>query len=87
MLFLRMVSDMEWITGIDANEVDIGFVPEMRLVSTQPSFPSDPDSEMPVVDVPFDENSIAWDEHITLDEAKVILERKFYPFKKVGTVS
>ena len=83
---LLIISDMEWMTGTDSNEVDIGFIPEMRLTSTQPSFPSEPESEMPVVDVPFDENSIAWDEHIPLDEAKVVLERTFYPFKKVSVV-
>ena len=77
-------TDMEWTTGPDSNEVDIGFMPLMRVVSTEPSFPWDPDTERPVVDVPFNESSITWDEEIPLQKAKVILERTLYPFKKVS---
>ena len=80
----RVPTDMEWTTGPDSNEVDIGFMPLMRVVSTEPSFPWDPDTERPVVDVTFNESSITWDEQIPLQEAKVILERTFYPFKKVS---
>lgn len=68
---------------MDSNEVDIGFVPQLRVVSTQPSFAWVPDAERPVVDIPFNDSTINWDEEISHEEAKVILERTFYPFKKV----
>ena len=68
---------------MDSNEVDIGFVPKLRVVSTQPSFAWEPDTERPVVDIPFNATGIIWDDEISHEEAKVILERTFYPFKKV----
>ena len=83
-MYPHNLTDMEWTTGPDSNEVDIGFMPLMRVVSTEPSFPWDPDTERPVVDVPFNESSITWDQAIPLQEAQVILERTFYPFKKVS---
>ena len=75
---------MEWTTGPNSNEVDIGFMPLLRVVSTQPSVPWEPDTERPVIDIPFNESAITWDQQISLQEAKVILERTFYPFKKVS---
>ena len=75
---------MEWSTGPDSNEVDIGFMPLLRVVSTQPSFAWEPDKEKPVVDAPFNDSKYTWDEEIPLEEAKAILERAFYPFKKVS---
>lgn len=79
-----MISDMEWMTGPDSNEVDIGFVPLLRVVSTQPSFAWEPDTEKPVVDILFNDSGMTWDQQISHEEAKVILERTFYPFKKVS---
>ena len=78
---------MEWMTGVDSNEVDIGFVPLLRVVSTQPSFAWEPETERPVVDIPFNDSDMSWDEEIPVQEAEVILERTFYPFKKVCNYS
>ena len=75
---------MEWMTGAESNEVDIGFVPLMKVVSTQPSFPSQEGTEKPVEDIQFDDSHIHWDHQISIDEARLILERTFYPFKKVS---
>ena len=75
---------MEWMTGAESNEVDIGFIPLMKVMSTQPSFTSQDDTEKPVEDIQFDDSDILWDQQISMDEARVILERTFYPFKKVG---
>ena len=77
-------SDMEWMTGAESNEVDIGFIPLMKVMSTQPSFTSQDDTEKPVEDIQFDDSDILWDQQISMDEARVILETTFYPFKKVG---
>ena len=80
---MYVTSDMEWMTGVESNEVDIGFVPLMRVASTQPSF-LDEGTEKPVEDVPFEDSHIHWDQQISVDEAKVNLERTLYPFKKVS---
>lgn len=78
-----LIADMEWVTGVHSNEVDIGFMPELKVVSTEPSFAWAEDTERPIGNVSFNNSNITWDQQIPLDEAKVILERTFYPFKKV----
>lgn len=89
---IQLNIDMEWITAerptednITVNdahgqEVDIGFVDEMRIVSTQPSTTLDkiqPDG------LPFDVDSLTWTEEMSVEKAYSVLEKEFYPFKEI----
>ena len=56
----------------------------MELRSFQPSGYLENGTELNMTEVPFDPTSIQWYEEIPLSEAKLILERAMYPFKKVG---
>ena len=57
----------------------------MELRSFQPSGYLENGTELNMTEVPFDPTSIQWYEEIPLSEAKLILERAMYPFKKVGS--
>ena len=78
---------MEWISGPDDNEVDIGFMPKMRLLASA-SLPFEEETEVPpefledTYQPP--EVNFAWDSEISEAEALRKLEIKMYPFKKVG---
>lgn len=71
---------MEWITGARSNEVDIGYVPLMRVFSASPS-KCDNQSSNETYNV----SSIAWNQEISMHEALQEIERTMYPFKKVST--
>ena len=58
----------------------------MELRSFQPSGYLENGTELNMTEVPFDPTSIQWYEEIPLSEAKLILERTMYPFKKVGSL-
>lgn len=87
---------MEWLYGSsdDSNmEVDIGFLPEMRLTSPEPSMQVaiyGEDGE--VLFEPENHHSkkyreaITWDFAVTTEEAMKAIELQFYPFKKVSFV-
>eukprot|EP00731_Ephydatia_muelleri_P027938 Em0019g811a len=75
--------DMEWITGESTNEVDIGFVPEMRLRSLHPSAVLLNNSQVNTGAGSYNFSAIKWDEEISVDRALVLLEQSFYPFKKI----
>ena len=74
--------DMEWITGDSTNEVDIGFVPEMRLHSLHPSVLLN-NSQVDMSAGSYNFSAIKWDEEISVDKALVLLGQGFYPFKKI----
>ena len=63
-----------------------GYVPKMQLRSFQPSGYLENGTELNTTEVPFDPTSIQWYEEISLSEARLILERTMYPFKKVSSV-
>lgn len=83
--------DMEWITshtkkdGSHGQEVDIGFVPEMRITSSQPS--SVPSKFVDGIETlsGFEESTryITWKDGVLHEDAYQILEKKFYPFKNI----
>lgn len=75
--------DMEWVTGPGSNEVDIGYVPEMRLYSSQPSQPWEVESAVNTTDEGVDPDSLAWDQEVSLEQARLTLEKVLYPFKTV----
>jgi len=56
----------------------------MRLYSCQPSGYLENGTNLNTTEVTFDPDSIQWYQEIPLSEAKLILERTMYPFKKVG---
>ena len=62
-----------------------GYVPKMQLHSFQPSGYLENGTELNTTEVPFDPTSIQWYEEISLSEARLILERTMYPFKKVSS--
>ena len=72
---------MEWIIGQGSNEVDIGYVPLMKLFSSS-SVLWEPTLDLPSEDV-FDYSNMTWDEEIALSTSTQEIERFFYPFKKV----
>lgn len=84
---------MEWLYGSsdDSNmEVDIGFLPEMRLTSPEPSMQVAIYGEGgEVLFEPENHHSkkyreaITWDFAVTTEEAMKAIELQFYPFKKV----
>ena len=72
---------MEWIIGKGSNEVDIGYVPLMKLYSPssvlwEENMRTPPNNDSDYLD-------INWDEEITLPVAMQEIEKEFYPFKKV----
>lgn len=73
---------MEWITGAGSNEVDIGYMPLMRVFSTSPSVPWGNDSHSSKES--FDDSSIVWDHEISLGEAVQEIEQTMYRFKKAS---
>ena len=80
------MEDMEWIAGPGSNEVDIGFMPLMRAVSSTSTLWK---PEIEVSTAKFDEEEghdvdISWREEITEGDSLLRLERAMYPFKKVS---
>jgi len=55
----------------------------MRLYSCQPSGYLENGTDLNTTEVTFDPDSIQWYQEIPLSEAKLILERTMYPFKKL----
>ena len=74
---------MEWMTGTDANEVDIGFTSLLRVSSMQPSSVWLPGGEVPLTSERIDLESFTWKQEIPLSVAQGILERTMYHFKQV----
>ena len=76
---------MEWIIGQGSNEVDIGYVPLMKLSSSS-SVIWEYNLEPPVdtFENVYDNSIITWDEEIAYSAAIQEIEQIFYPFKKVG---
>lgn len=87
--------DMEWLYGASETsnmEVDIGYLPQMELMSNGPSTPSIiVDEEGNVVDtkvnshepIQFVFEDIIWTSEISQQEALHRIETTYYPFKKV----
>lgn len=85
--------DMEWLYGaseVTNMEVDIGFMPEMKLAASEPSMQVAIYGEGgEVLFEPEDRFSkrhremISWDFGITTEEALREIELQFYPFKKI----
>lgn len=87
--------DMEWLYGASESsnmEVDIGYLPQMELMSTGPSTPSViVDEEGNVIDskegnhepIQFVFEDIIWTSEISQHEALRRMEVTYYPFKKV----
>lgn len=82
--------DMEWLNGpqeTDGMEVDLGFIPQLQLISTGPSIklnninsneifihgPSDYEASI---------SNIEWSEEIDMEDALKIIEQTMYPFKQ-----
>lgn len=81
------VSDMEWIVGPGSNEVDIGYMPLLRVVSSS-SIAWKSELELPssLIDDHYQHHTnvdISWNEEITEKDALHRLEKTMYPFKKV----
>lgn len=87
--------DMEWLYGASESsnmEVDIGYLPQMELMSSGPSTPSVIiDEEGNVIDskegdhepIQFVFEDIIWTSEISQHEALRRMEVTYYPFKKV----
>ena len=76
---------MEWIVGPGSNEVDIGYVPLMRIFSF-PSFPWKSDIQSSSFDInkdTFDPSTIVWNQELSIREVTREIEKTFYPFKQV----
>lgn len=71
---------MEWFNGPteDSMEVDIGFIPQMSLISSLMSA-----EHSDVLRVIQNVSTIKWDEEISEEEALDALELYFFPFKEV----
>ena len=81
---------MEWITGIGSNEVDIGYVPLMQIVSLSSSHPwvSQPEHlRMETDQESFNDSSIVWDQEIPITKATRKIEQTMYPFKTVSFIA
>ncbi len=61
-------------------------MPKMRLYAVHPSEVLANGSAIDMTEHEFNESSIDWREEITQSEAKQILERTLYPFKKVRII-
>ena len=61
----------------------IGYVPKMRLYTGQPSERLENGTEVSMTDIDYDFESIEWEEELPLSEAKDILDKTLYSFKKV----
>ena len=55
----------------------------MELYSIQPSSVMENGTELDTSDVEWNLDLLEWNEEISLDEAKGLLEEAMYPFKKV----
>lgn len=87
--------DMEWLYGASESsnmEVDIGYLPQMELMSSGPSTPSVIiDEQGNVIDskdsshepIQFVFEDIIWTSEISQQEALHLMEVTYYPFKKV----
>jgi hypothetical protein len=75
--------DMEWITGKGNNEVDIGYLPSMELHSTQPSSVMENGTQLDTREVEWNPDQVEWEQAIPLEEARELLKKAMYPFKKV----
>lgn len=73
---------MEWITGGGSNEVDIGYVPLLRVFSSSPSVPWRSDHEFQLET--FNDSSIVWDQEISTSDVMQEIEQTMYPFRKVS---
>lgn len=88
--------DMEWLYGASESsnmEVDIGYLPQMELLSTGPSTPSIiVDEQGNVIDsrdgssepIQFVFEDIHWTSELSRQEAARRLDVTFYPFKRVS---
>lgn len=83
--------DMEWLNGpqeTDGMEVDLGFIPQLQLISTGPSIKlNNINSNEIFIHGPSDyEASISnteWSEEIDMEDALKIIEQTMYPFKQI----
>ena len=64
-----------------------GYVPEMRLYSSRPSQPWEVESEVNTTDEGVDPDSLAWDQEVSLEQARLTLEKVLYPFKTVSMMN
>ena len=55
----------------------------MELHSTQPSSVMENGTELNTTEVEWNPHQMEWNEDILLEEAKALLEKALYPFKKV----
>lgn len=83
---------MEWLTGSQEAgnmEVDIGYMPQMELLSTTesvPAFQDGVDRRDSYISTHEDESetNVIWKEEISVAEAERLLEVEMYPFKQVN---
>lgn len=83
---------MEWLTGSQEAgnmEVDIGYMPQMELMSTTesvPAFQDGDDRRDSYIPTHQDESetNVIWKEEISVAEAERLLEVEMYPFKQVN---
>ena len=84
---------MEWLNGPEAAEnmeVDIGFVSRMEIISSSPSlgsnlFSADKSLIKPISNEIYQTllNQIKWKEELDFSQSYSLLEKSFYPFKKI----
>ena len=55
----------------------------MELHSTQPSSVMENGTELNTTEVEWNQDMVEWEDEISLEEAKELLDRTMYPFKKV----
>ena len=62
----------------------LGYVPRLELRSPRPSSVMENGTELNTTEVDSDPDHMEWNEEISLEEAKSLLEKAMYPFKKVN---
>ena len=82
-------ADMEWLNGRleESMEVDIGYMPEMKLLSTRSSVPMnhggiDIRNEF-IEPVIIRQDQLKWDEMISEEKSETQLSKELFPFQKV----
>ena len=55
----------------------------MELHSTQPSSVMENGTELNTTEVEWNQDMVEWEDEISLEEAKELLDKTMYPFKKV----
>ena len=60
-----------------------GYLPSMELHSTQPSSVMENGTQLDTREAEWNPDQVEWEQEIPLEEARELLKKAMYPFKKV----